>query len=64
MDCKHGSGVPNILLDAVVMEVLSEVFGSQEAQHGLGWSVGERKLIFYTNYDQIGGRDQILCKII
>ena len=47
----------NIVVDAVVREVLGVVCGTQEAQHGLGWEAGDRNLVFYTNNDRLAGRD-------
>ena len=34
----------NILVSAVVREVLLEVCGPQQAHHGLGWSAGEHNI--------------------
>ena len=47
----------NILVDAVVRAVLAVVCGPQEAQHGMGWAVGERNLVFYKDDRLIAVRD-------
>ena len=39
----------NIVVDALVRVVLAKVCGSQEAQHGLGWSTREWNLVLYTD---------------
>ena len=49
----------NIVVDAVVQAVLDVVCGPQEAQHGLGWAVSERNLIFYADDGRIAGRDHM-----
>ena len=36
-----------------------EVCGSQEAQHGFGWVVGEHNIFFHADDGQIEGRNQI-----
>ena len=36
----------NIVVDAVVMVVLLEVCGPQEAQHGFIWAAGEHSIWF------------------
>ena len=41
----------NIMVDAVVREVLEEVCGLQEAQHGMGWAEREWNLVFYADND-------------
>ena len=35
----------DIVVDSVVWGVLDVVYGSQEAQHGLGWVAGESNVI-------------------
>ena len=47
----------NIVVDAVVRAVLEEVCSLQEAHNGMGWAVGEKNLIFYTDDGRIVGRD-------
>ena len=49
----------NILADAVVRAILEVAYGLQEARHGMGWSAGERNLIFYADDGRISGRDHI-----
>ena len=49
----------NIVVDAVVRAVLEVVCGPQEAQENMGWSAGERKLVFYADVGRIAGRDPI-----
>ena len=49
----------NIVVDVVVRAVLEVVCGPQEAWHGMGWAVGDLRLIFYADNDSIGGRDHI-----
>ena len=49
----------NIILDAVVRSTLKEICGTQEAQHGFGWSVGEHNICFYTDGGRISGQDPI-----
>ena len=49
----------NIVADAVLREVLLEVCGPQEAQHGFGWSTGGQKIYFYEYHRQIAGRNPI-----
>ena len=44
------------MVDVVVWAVMDVVCGPQEAQHGLGWAVGERNLIFYADDGRIAGR--------
>ena len=39
----------NIVLDAVLRAVLTEVCGTQEDHHRLGWVPGERNLVFYED---------------
>ena len=47
----------NIVVDTVVRAVLAVVCGPQEAQHGMGWAVGERNLVFYKDDRLIAVRD-------
>ena len=47
----------NIVLDAVVREVLEEVCSPQDSQHGMVWAAGERNLVFYAYDGRIAGRD-------
>ena len=49
----------NIALEAVVMAVLVEVCGPQEAHHGFGWVVGHHNIVFYKNDGQIDVRNPI-----
>ena len=48
----------NIVVDAVVREVLGVVCGTQEAQHGLGWAAGDINLVFYAKNGRIPGQDR------
>ena len=43
----------NIVVYAVVRAVLEEVFRPQEAQNGLGCTVGERNQVFYADDGQV-----------
>ena len=43
----------NIVVDAVVRDVLDVVCGPQEAQHSMGWDMGERNMVFYANDGRI-----------
>ena len=36
----------NLVVDMVLQAVLEEVCSPQEAQHGMGWEVGENNLFF------------------
>ena len=47
----------NVVADAVVQEVLEEICSLQEAQHVMGWSAGQRNLVFYAYGGRIAGRD-------
>ena len=47
----------NILVDALVREMMMEVWSPQEAQHGLGWVAGEQDIVFYAKNDQIVRRN-------
>ena len=47
----------NIVVDTVVRMVIDVVCGTQEEQHGLGWAVGERNMIFYADDNRISRRD-------
>ena len=49
----------NIMVDAVARAVLSEVYGPPELQHSLGWSAGERNLVFYADDVRIAGQYHI-----
>ena len=49
----------NIVVDAVVREMLEIVCIPQEARHGMGWAAGECNLIFYADDGRISGRDHI-----
>ena len=49
----------NIVVDALVREVLDVVCGTQEAQHGLGWEVWERNVVFYSDDGRIAGHDHM-----
>ena len=46
----------NIVVDAVVREVLEEVCSPQEVQNGMGWAAGERNLVFYVDDGRIVGQ--------
>ena len=53
---------PNIFKivdDTVVRAMVLEVWGPQEAHHGLGWAVGDQDIVFYANNGRIAGRDPI-----
>ena len=43
----------DMVVDSVVWGVLDVVYGSQEAQHGLGWLAGVKNLILYAGYGRI-----------
>ena len=43
----------NIVVDAVVRDVLYVVCGPQEAQHSMGWDMGERNMVLYANDGRI-----------
>ena len=47
----------NIVVDTVVRAVLDVVCVYQEDQHGLGWAVGERNVIFCADDSRIVVRD-------
>ena len=47
----------NIVVDAVVREVLDMVCGNQEAQQGLRWAAGEGNLVLYVGDVRISGWD-------
>ena len=49
----------NIVVDTLVREVLLEVCGPQEAQHGFGWLVVENNICVYADDRQIMGRNSI-----
>ena len=49
----------NIVVDPVVREVLLEVCGPREAQHGFRWAVGEHNVCFYEDERQIAWRNPI-----
>ena len=55
----HSPILFNIVADTVVRATLELVCGPQEAWHGMGWTAGERNLIFYADDSRIGGRDHI-----
>ena len=40
----------NIVVDAVVIAVLLEVCGPQEAHHGFGRVAGKHSVFFYADY--------------
>ena len=46
-------------MDAVVRVVLLEVYGPQKAHHISGWAAGEHCIVFYSDDDQIVGRNPI-----
>ena len=60
---RQGGGDPvsptilNKVVDAVVPVTLREVFGPQEALHGLGWAEEEQYIVFYIDNDRIVGRN-------
>ena len=47
----------NILVDALVREMMMEVWSPQEAQYGLGWVAGEQDIVFYAKNDRIVRRN-------
>ena len=47
----------NTVMDAVIREVIEEVFGPLESNHIMVWAVGERNLVFYADDRRIAGRD-------
>ena len=47
----------NIVVDAVVWEVLDVVCIPKEAQRAMGWAAEERNLVFYVDDGRIAGRD-------
>ena len=49
----------NSVVDVVVRAVLDAVCGPQEAEHGLGWALGESNVVFYADYGRISGRDHV-----
>ena len=49
----------NIVVDAVVREVLPEVCGPQEAHHGFVWVAGDHTILFYAYDRQIAGHNTI-----
>ena len=49
----------NIMVDAMVREMLEVVCGPQEVRHGMSWAAGERNLILYADAGRIGGRYRI-----
>ena len=49
----------NIVVDAVMREVLEVVCGPQEARHRMSWVAGERNLVFYMDDGRIAGRYKI-----
>ena len=50
---------PNILVDAVVREVLQEVCEPQEVQHVSGWAAREHNIVLYADNVRIEGRNPI-----
>ena len=49
----------NIVVDAVVQDTLLDICGPQEAQHGMGWALGENYIVVNSNDGLIMGRDPI-----
>ena len=49
----------NIVVDAVVREMLDVVCGPKEVRHGVVWEAVERNLVFYMDDGRIVGRDHI-----
>ena len=49
----------NIMVVAVVREVLLEVYGTQEAHHRLGWAAVKHNIVFYADGGRIVGRNPI-----
>ena len=47
----------NIVVDTVVQVLLDVVCSPEEAQHGMGWTAGERNLLLYINDVRVEGRD-------
>ena len=56
-DNPASSMIFNVMVDAVVLEVLAEVYGPQEAHFGLGCAAWEKNLAFYVDDVSITGRD-------
>ena len=53
------SKIFNIVVDAVVREVILDVCGPQEKHHRFGWSAGEHCIVFYADDERIAGRNPI-----
>ena len=47
----------NTVVDAVVQEALKLLCSQKEAHHGMGWSAGEKKLVYYAYAGRIAVRD-------
>ena len=47
----------NIVVHAVVWELIDVVCSPQEVQHGIVWAAGERNPVFYSDYGMILGQD-------
>ena len=47
----------NIVIDAVVLVVLEEVFRPQESHHGMGWEAEEKNIFFNSDEIRIAGQD-------
>ena len=47
----------NIVVDAVVWEVLEAVCSPHEAQYGMGWATGEINLVLYVDERRISVQD-------
>ena len=53
------STVFDIVMHAVVREVLMDVCGPQEAHHGLGWAEGYQSIVLYLDDGCISGYNPI-----
>ena len=49
----------NIIMDAMVREVLQEVCGPQESQYGFGWEAVEHNIWFYADDRRIAGKNPV-----
>ena len=47
------------MVDAVVWDTLLDICGPHEAQHGMGWAVGEHDIVVYDEDGLIMGRNPI-----
>ena len=49
----------NIVVDALVQDTLLDICGPNEAQHGMGWEMGEHDIVVYYDDGLIMGRNYI-----